>query len=73
MIRFLHWVGNNLTGIAAIGTFATVVVGQYRHRKHEATSDDTNAKFTIFLNGEFQTRIDEAVKRARNNWDSQGG
>lgn len=68
-----RWVGNNLSGIAAMGTFLVVIVGQIRHRKHEATSDANHkqgmanakgiAEIRLVLNGGLQEQIEEAVER----------
>lgn len=51
------------TTLVALGGIVIPLIGMYRHRNHEATSDNTNAQLTILLNGGLQDRIDEAVKR----------
>ena len=51
------------TTLTAIGGIIIPLIGMYKHRNHEATSDDTNARLTILLNGGLQRRIEEAVAR----------
>ena len=47
--------------LVAIGGIVIPLIGMYKHRNHEKTSDDTNARISILLNGGLERRIKEAV------------
>lgn len=47
--------------LVAVGGIIIPLVGMYKHRNHEATSDDTNAQISILFNGGLERRIKEAI------------
>ena len=48
--------------LVAIGGIIIPLVGMYKHRNHEKTSDDTNSQISILLNGGLEKRIRAAIQ-----------
>lgn len=49
--------------LVAVGGIIIPLVGMYKHRNHEATSDDTNTRLAVFLNGGMESKIREEIAR----------
>lgn len=74
-IELLRTVPAIVAALAAITCAIIQIIGQRKHRKHEATSDaNANgiAEIRLTLNGGLDNRIDEAVKRHGGEKSGQG-